>query len=156
MPRTVPLPAEAVAIIRRQVEQHPKAEHVFLTEDGTPYSADVFRRSMERWCHRAGITQRTPYALRHTFASRQADSGTNIVSLSQLMGHTTTRTTARYISSTQEHHRQVIERNAASILALVAASAEQAETGQKVATKVATNSETGNEEIGKVAVDGCK
>ena len=77
VPRTVPLPAEAVAIIRRQVKQHPEAHHVFLTERGTPYSADVFRRSMERWCKRSGIAQRTPYALRHTFASRQADSGTN-------------------------------------------------------------------------------
>ncbi|MDD5707420.1 MAG: tyrosine-protein phosphatase, partial [Kiritimatiellae bacterium] len=84
-------------------------------------------------------------------STNTADSGTNLVSLSQLMGHTTTRTTARYISSTQEHHRQVIERNATSVLALVAAGAEEAKTGQKVAS----NSETGNEEIGQIAVNAC-
>ncbi len=155
VPRTVPLSAEAHAIIRRQVEQHPSANHVFLTEDGTIYSADVFRRSMERWCHRAGITQRTPYALRHTFASRQADSNTNLVSLGQLMGHTSTKTTARYISSSQEHHRQVIDRNAESILALVAASDEKSKDGQKVASKVASNSFSKKGKSGCVVATAC-
>lgn len=36
LPRTVPLPAEAVAIVRRQMDRHPKADHIFLTEDATP------------------------------------------------------------------------------------------------------------------------
>ncbi len=146
VPRTVPLSTEALAIIDRQVKQHPRAEYIFLTDRGTPFTKDTLSQRMERWCDRAKIKRRSPYSLRHTFASRQADSGTNIVSLAQLMGHTSTKTTARYISSTQEHHRRVVEQNAASILGLLASSEAKAETGQKVASKVASNSETEKQE----------
>lgn len=153
VPRTVPLTNEAVQIVQRQVGLHPKAEHVFLTEDGTPYSAGVFRHSMERWCRRAGVAKHTPYGLRHTFASRQADADTNIVSLAQLMGHSSTRTTARYISSTAKHHREVVERNANGILALVGEIGAKVETGKKVASKVASNSEQQKQEGGRDAAN---
>ena len=125
-PRSVPLPQEAAAIVRRQVDSHPDAALVFLTEVGTPYSADVFRRKMERWCRRAKIPARPPYALRHTFASLQADGDVNIVTLGQLMGHSSTRTTARYIRASAEHHKQAVDRTAEHILALLPADAPEA------------------------------
>lgn len=151
VPRTVPLSTEALAIVDRQVKQHPRDEHIFLTERGTPYSKDTFYQRIERWCARAKIKRRSPYSLRHTFASRQAEGGTNIVSLAQLMGHTSTKTTARYISSTEEHHRRVVEQNAASILGLLASSEAKAETGPKSGQKVASNSEPGKQEDGRNA-----
>ena len=54
------------------------------------------------------IEQKPPYALRHTFASMQADGDTNMVALGQLMGHSSTRTTARYIRTSCEHHVKAV------------------------------------------------
>ncbi|NLF02427.1 MAG: tyrosine-type recombinase/integrase [Anaerolineales bacterium] len=66
-----------------------------------------------------GLLLRRFRSLRHTFASRQADGDINIVTLGQLMGHTSTRTTARYIRASAEHHKQTVDRTASHILALL-------------------------------------
>ncbi len=153
-PRTVPLTKEAVEIVRRQSARFPKAEFVFMTDVGTPYATDVFRRKLERWCSRAKIDPKPPYALRHTFASMQADGDTNVVALGQLMGHSSTRTTSRYIRASCEHHVKAVERGAAHILGLVqqaSASGSPDEEGKKVATKVATNSDFKKEKDDGVA-----
>lgn len=118
-PRTVPLTKEAAEIVKRQGGRFPRSGYVFMTDTGTPYTADVFRRKLERWCMRAGIEPKPPYALRHTFASMQADGDTNVVALGQLMGHSSTRTTSRYIRASCDHHVRAVERGAAHIFELV-------------------------------------
>ena len=122
-PRTVPLSIEAEEIVNRQMAKH-GSPFVFLTEYGTPYSADIFRRKLERWCARAGITKRTPYAMRHTYASVEAESGVDALTLAQLMGHTDISTTARYVSTTQEHHRALSQKAAAHFNRLLEAPAQ--------------------------------
>ncbi len=103
---------EAEAIVRRQMASH-ISPFIFLNDDGKPYAAGVFRRKLERWCARAKVTQRTPYALRHTFASVEAENGVDALTLAQLMGHANVTTTARYVSTTQEHHRTLSQKAAA-------------------------------------------
>ena len=122
-PRTVPLSIEAEEIVNRQMANH-ASPFVFLTGHGTPYTTDMFRRKLERWCDRAGIAKRTPYALRHTFASVEAESGVDALTLAQLMGHTDISTTARYVSTTQEHHRLLSQKAAAHINRLLEAPAQ--------------------------------
>lgn len=122
--RTVPLTKEVAEIVRRQSARFPKAEFVFMTDVGTPYATDVFRRKLERWCSRAKIEPKPPYALRHTFASMNADGDTNVVALGQLMGHSSTRTTARYIRASCEHHVKAVERGAEHIWSLLTKPAE--------------------------------
>ena len=99
---------EALEIIERQVSQHAWRRHVFLNEAGKPYTASVFRQRLKRWCERAGIRPRSPYALRHTFGSAEAEAGVNQAVLAQIMGHTQLRTTARYVNHNAEHHRKAI------------------------------------------------
>ena len=106
--RTVPLVPEALEIIERQVSQHAWRRHVFLNEAGRPYTASVFRQRLKRWCERAGIRPRSPYALRHTFGSAEAEADVNQAVLAQIMGHTQLRTTARYINHNAEHHRKAV------------------------------------------------
>jgi len=106
--RTVPLVPEALEIIERQVSQHAWRRHAFLNEAGKPYTASVFRQRLKRWCERAGIRPRSPYALRHTFGSGEAEAGVNQAVLAQIMGHTQLRTTARYVNHNAEHHRKAI------------------------------------------------
>ncbi len=149
--RSVPLSDNAAAIVLQQTRMHPDSEFLFLNDGGTPYTAHVFRRRLERACTRAGIAKRPPYALRHSFASLHAEDGTNIVTLGQLMGHTNTRTTARYITATAAHHRQLVEHTAQHVLSLLPESVAEAKTGQKVASKVASKLETEKQEGGCIA-----
>ena len=106
--RTVPLVPEAVEILDRQIGQHAWRRHVFLNEAGKPYTASVFRQRLKRWCERAGIQPRPPYALRHTFGSLEAEADVNQAVLAQIMGHTQLRTTARYVNHNAEHHRKAV------------------------------------------------
>ena len=134
---------------------HPGSELLFLNDGGTPYTAHVFRRRLERACGRAGIAKRLPYALRHSFASLHAEDGTNIVTLGQLMGHTNTRTTARCITATAAHHRQLVEHTAQHVLSLLPEPGAEAKSGQKVASKVASKPETEKQEGGCIVATAC-
>ncbi|MFC1498253.1 tyrosine-type recombinase/integrase [Verrucomicrobiota bacterium] len=106
--RTIPLVPEAVEIINRQIGKHAWRLHVFLNEEGKPYTSRVFRQRLKRWCERAGIKPRPPYALRHTFGSAEAEADVNQAVLAQIMGHTQLRTTARYVNHNAEHHRKAV------------------------------------------------
>ena len=107
-PRSVPLTPEAKAIALRHLAAHPKCDHVFLNGHGGPYTKNVFRQRLRRWCKRAGIKPRPPYALRHTFGSMEAEANVNQTVIAQMMGHTQLRTTSRYIANNAEHHRVAI------------------------------------------------
>ena len=63
--RSVPLTVEALEIITRQMKKHSKSRFVFLNGNGKPYQAASFRQRLKRWCQRAGVRPRPPYALRH-------------------------------------------------------------------------------------------
>jgi integrase len=91
---------------------------------------------MLRWCRRIGIEEFTPYAVRHTFASMEAEAGVNQASLAQMMGHSSTRTTARYISSTESYHRTAVDALAERV-ANIHADDDEDNRETKVAPKVA-------------------
>lgn len=99
--------------------------------------------ALERACTRAVIAKSPPYALRHSFASLHAEDGTDIVTLGQLMGHTNTRTLARYITATAEHHRRLVGHTAQHVLSLRPESGAEAKIGQKVASKLETEKQEG-------------
>jgi integrase len=107
-PRSVPLVAEAVTIARGQIAKHPKCPFIFVNGTDKPYTGPTFRQRFQRWCERAGIPVRPPYAMRHTFGSMQAEANINQACLSHLMGHSQIRTTSRYVTPTDEYHRQAI------------------------------------------------
>ncbi len=48
-------------------------------------------------CQKAGITGVTWHTLRHTFASRLLDRGVDIVTVKELLGHSTVLVTMRYL-----------------------------------------------------------
>ena len=129
--RTVPLVPEAVEILNRQIEKHAWRLHVFLNEAGKPYTASVFRQRLKRWCERAGIQPRSPYSLRHTFGSAEAEAGVNQAVLAQLMGHTQLRTTARYVNHNAEHHRKAIAAISGRISKLANGGTDNPDTGKK-------------------------
>jgi len=107
--RTVPLCLAARDIFERQMVAHPKSRYVFLNSDGMSYTRTVLRNRLIRWCRRAEVPDITPYALRHTFASLESDAHVESTALARLMGHSTVRTLARYISNSSEHDLQAVQ-----------------------------------------------
>ena len=108
-PRTVALCGDAVEIVKRQLAQHPESPYLFLNADGTQFCRYTYRNRLRRLSTRAGLRRVTPYLLRHTFATWESEAGVESTALSQMMGHTTTRTLERYVSNTHAHHKKAVE-----------------------------------------------
>ena len=91
-----------------ELSQHSgNAEYVFTNPDtGTRY-ADV-KKSFSAACREAGITNFTFHDLRHTFGTRLADAGVDVVKIKELMGHASIVTTMRYIHATDQGKRGAI------------------------------------------------
>lgn len=92
--RTVPINSEA----RRVLEYWAlgkKNEFVFYNpETGKPF-VDL-KVGFSLACKKAGIEGLTWHTLRHTFASRLLSRGADIVTVQQLLGHSTVTVTMRY------------------------------------------------------------
>jgi integrase len=82
-------------------DQAGDAEYVFTNSDtGTRYT-DI-KKSFSAACREAGITNFTFHDLRHTFGTRLADAGVDVVKIKELMGHASIVTTMRYIHATDQ------------------------------------------------------
>ncbi len=68
-----------------------------------------FRRAFEAACSRAKIVGLTFHDLRHTFATRLVRSGVDLITVKDLLGHYSVRTTERYTHSNQEQKRKAVE-----------------------------------------------
>jgi integrase len=67
---------------------------VFCREDGTPYTSDDVLRRFQKLTVAAGIGSTwVPRELRHTFVSIMSDHGVALEKISDLVGHSDTRTT---------------------------------------------------------------
>jgi len=60
-------------------------------------------------CKRAGITGFRFHDARHSFASRLVAKGVDVVTVRDLLGHTSLRTTQRYVHSGQEQRQKAVE-----------------------------------------------
>jgi integrase len=93
--RRVPLSDDVLSILREQFSESP---YVFPRPGDPLRPADV--REVSKWFGdrliKAGITDASWHVLRHTFASRLLQAGTDIVTVSRLLGHSTITTTMRY------------------------------------------------------------
>ena len=101
--RCIPLSKEAIDIIHRQRLRHPKSDLIFLNADGRPYTRTVLRNRLLRLCKKAGIPEKSPYALRHFFGTKSVQSR-GLYPTSQLMGHSRLQTTMRYLAPNEPEH----------------------------------------------------
>jgi integrase len=105
--RAVPMEPIVRAALLKLRETSGDAEYVFVNPDtGTRY-ADV-KKSFSAACREASITDFRFHDLRHTFGTRLANAGVDVVKIKELMGHASIVTTMRYIHATDQGKRGAI------------------------------------------------
>ena len=89
--RTIPLPPRAIEVLKnaRKIDSQYNDDHVFLSQNGTPFTADNARRCLKcALAHsKCDYKKYTPHALRHGYGSVLIANGVDIKIVSELLGH---------------------------------------------------------------------
>lgn len=85
-------------------------QFVFATRSGTRVTVRNFERGLRIFGKRVGITgvRFSPHTLRHTFAISYLRAGGNLFYLSKILGHSSVKTTERYLQSVQTGDLQAV------------------------------------------------
>lgn len=98
--------------------QHYKAQQgctdkmLICCQDGSKLTVNSIQSMLRRLAKKAGIKLplRAVHAFRHTFARRALMRGVDALHLQQLLGHSSSKTTERYVKECPEKLRQVHQR----------------------------------------------
>ena len=124
--RYVPLPDETLSLLReyRLVQEEKRAmlgdqwednDYILRQENGKPLRPDSITSWLNKFSKRHGLPHINPHAFRHTAASVMIVQGTDIVTISKMLGHAK-------VSTTEDIYSHVIEdskEQAANVLASV-------------------------------------
>lgn len=103
--RRIPLTSRAYSILKTRIT-NAKCEFVFATMRGSGKDAKPIVKLNNG--HYAAVTRSKVdklrlYDLRHTFATRQAEAGTDLVTLAALLGHSRLEMVMRYAHPSENH-----------------------------------------------------
>lgn len=104
MHRLIPFSVELRKHLFRYIEKlavNGKSNVAFATDSGTQVTLRNLQRDLKQLCRKAGVVgvRCSPHTLRHTFAVSYLRKGGNLFYLSRILGHTSVKTTERYLQS---------------------------------------------------------
>lgn len=80
---------------------------IYVINEDRPMEPRTYQNKFQKYLKHAGIGKKNFHALRHTFATNCINSGTDIKSLSEILGHSDVKITLnRYVHPTLETKRQ--------------------------------------------------
>lgn len=109
--REIPLSEEIIKLL------HPyySSSETYLFRCGKPMDPRTYQNKFQKYLQMAGVEKKNFHILRHTFATNCINSGMDIKSLSEILGHSdVTITLNRYVHPTIETKRQHM--NALSVI----------------------------------------
>ena len=95
--REIPMPPDLVEILKAQPR---RLQWVFPNRNGRRLT-HLLRR-LKTSAERAGVANATLHKFRHTYCTRLLETGTDIVTVQKLMGHSDIQTTMRYLNPRDE------------------------------------------------------
>ncbi|USK70184.1 tyrosine-type recombinase/integrase [Peribacillus asahii] len=79
---------------------------VFMNAYGEPFTAEAFRRRLNRMKKKLNMPRLHPHMFRHTFCRNYILNGGDIFTLQKIVDHADIKTTRKYIQMDDEHVRQ--------------------------------------------------
>lgn len=111
--RSIPLVKECVRLLKRyeKVRGQTKSDKPFFrTRLNTGVTRKCIYDRLKKYMQKTRIFKRiSPHNLRHTFAKHAIDSGMNIVSLRDLLGHRSIASTQRYLQTCLKDLRRAVD-----------------------------------------------
>ena len=108
--RVIPFPKQLLPIFK-ELKALSKSGYVIENSKGEQMSVRSYQRSFELLIDKLGVSKLSFHALRHTFATRALESGMDVKTLSEVLGHkSATVTLNRYAHSMMEHKQSVMDR----------------------------------------------
>jgi integrase/recombinase XerD len=108
--RDVPVSREVARRLRQLYEENQqyfgKVDEIFMNAYGEPFTADTFRRRLNRLKKKLNIEKLHPHMFRHTFARNYILNGGDIFTLQKILDHADIKTTRKYIQMDDEHIRE--------------------------------------------------
>ena len=96
-PRVIPLHPVVIKLLK-WIRRQNDGDFVFLTHRKTPWTKDSLALRVARAREKAGVPDDAKvYGMRHAFGTKAIIAGVDLKTLSELMGHTTTRMTEHYL-----------------------------------------------------------
>jgi integrase len=114
--QTIPLSAEAVAILVRRAEDAPRGAIFVFPGDGKSGHLIEPKKGWQRILERAGIEDLRIHDLRRSLGSWQAKTGASLAIIGKSLNHKNTQTTAIYARLDHEPVRESVARATAAML----------------------------------------
>ena len=105
--REIPLPSAVFALLKALQEEN-KKEYVFGGDK--PVEPRTMQNHFKRILKKAGLSDKNFHALRHTFSTNCIEGGTDVKSLSELLGHSDVQITLnRYVHPSMDTKRRHLD-----------------------------------------------
>lgn len=102
--RQIMLSEKLLILLREYFKEYQPKKWLFEGQSGDQYSTRSVQEVIQQTKRKAGVTKKgSIHALRHSFATHLFEGGTDILSIKELLGHSSLRTTMIYTHVSKKH-----------------------------------------------------